>query len=111
MNLEFCFRTLKKETGSYSSTQELYNLIMRIVENIIKDSENEKFRKLNKANEKLRNMIFKYPSCVKILGIVGFFHKDAQDEHYINALDSSSIKLIRGDLELAFRKFSDAEKE
>lgn len=105
------FSSLKKECGSYSATQDLYNLIMRIVENIIKDPENEKFRKLNRANEKLQNTIFKYPSCVKILGIVGFFNKDPQGEIYVNSLDLSSIKLIRGDLELAFRKFSDAEKE
>lgn len=103
--------SLKKEARSYNTVKDLYDLIMRIVENILKNPDDEKYRNLNKGNVNLKNTIFKYQSSVKILEIVGFLNPDQHSQLYTNSLDAPSIKLVRGDLELAFRQFSDLESK
>lgn len=102
---------LKKETNSIQLTIELYELTLRMIDNIIKDPQDEKYRNLNSGNVKLKSTIFKYPACIKILNTIGFIHKDQQTQLYNNSLDLKNIKLIRSDLALAFRQFNEASDD
>jgi len=85
---------------------EIYNLIGKILDNIIKNPEEEKFRNLNENNAKLKQTIFKYDSSKKIVELLGFRKKEGGTEsqnQYYNPLDVSNLKHIKIDIDIAYK--------
>jgi len=63
----------------------------------------KKYRTIRISNIKLSEIIFKRKTGVSIIELVGF-NKET-DDLYLNRLDIKDLKLIKGDLDLAYRNF------
>jgi len=93
---------LKKSCKSHPETfEEIYNLISKILDNMIKNPEEEKYKTLNESNPKLKQTIFKFDSSKKIMEILGFRKKE--ETQYYNPLDVSNLKHIKIEIDIAYK--------
>jgi len=101
---EMMFGLKKVTKGSSITFQDVSDLLSKIVDNIIKNPHEEKYRNLNGNNPKLKQSIFKFEESKKLLEIVGFIPRGYNNEvQYHNSLDVNSLKHIKVDLELGFK--------
>lgn len=85
--------------------EQIIEVLQKLITNIIAEPENEKFRSIKTTNEKLKKTIFSSTSMIKLVELCGFNKTTDNPQIYRNGLDIANIKIIKSDLDLAFKNF------
>ena len=105
------FLELKKAyKNNMESVADVYNLISKILDNIIKTPDDEKYKSLNENNAKLKETLFKHDASKKLLEIAGFHRKEGETSNlYYNLLDANSLKHIKVDIDIGYKNIQNSQ--
>ena len=93
-------KNLKIETENWENSIQL---ILTLLENIIQNPTNSKYKTLKKSNEKLKNLLFQYKNGGEIIKLCGFINDKDNENILVNIQTVSMIKILRTDLKFALR--------
>lgn len=86
----------------------IIEILHQLINNIIKDPQNEKYRSIKSTNERLKKTLFSSHESKKLIELCGFF-KGKDSVSYVNSLDVLNLKIIKSDFDLAAKNFLNKE--
>ena len=78
-------------------TEKSFNLVQKLVNNIIENPDNSKYRFLKRNNEKLKQTVFKYKHALALMELYGFVQSENDEgEDGYSFPETTSITTLKG---------------
>ncbi|CAD8212420.1 unnamed protein product [Paramecium pentaurelia] len=90
-----------KKIKSQQLLQSSHNLFLKLITNIIENSNEDKFRTIQKSNKTVNLNILQYEEGRQIIQLIGF--TEGQTD-YKNIFEIGQLKMARADIEIAWKK-------
>jgi uncharacterized protein YkwD len=93
--LKECMMILETNIPEFSEFKNVLSILQKLISNIYKDPNDEKFHRVKLNNEKIKNTVGKYPPALFLLELVGFRMID--EEEQIDAYTIQKTKVYKLD--------------
>ncbi|CAD8106412.1 unnamed protein product [Paramecium primaurelia] len=90
-----------KKIKSQQLLQSSHNLFLKLITNIIENSNEDKFRTIQKSNKTVNLNILQYEEGRQIIQLIGFIEGQTD---YKNIFEIGQLKMARADIEIAWKK-------